>query len=122
MVRPDQERLRGAAGKTQVAGAVEDLGDVFGRVRLQVIPDASAQTLAAFVEAHVEPGGTIKTDGLSAYAALDPKHCRHRPRVQGGRERASQVLPHTSTASSPTSRPGSRGPITAWTPSTCRPT
>ncbi len=114
MVRPDRERLRGtvevdetyiggpehgkrgrgAAGKTLVAGAVEDRGDVVGRVRLQVIPDASAKTLTAFVEAHVEPGGTIKTDGLSAYEALDPKHYRHRPRVQGDRERASQVLPH----------------------------
>jgi transposase-like protein len=114
MVRQDRERLRGlvevdetyiggpahgkrgrgAAGKTLVAGAVEDRGDVAGRVRLQVIPDASAQSLAAFVEAHVDHGATIKTDGLSSYEALDPTHYRHRPRVQGDGERASKLLPH----------------------------
>jgi hypothetical protein len=44
-----------------------------GRVRLARVPDVSAASLIAFVEASVEPGATVMSDGWSAYRAL-PVH------------------------------------------------
>lgn len=85
---------RGAAGKTAVVGAVEDRGESAGRVRLQVIPDCSAASLTAFVEADVKHGSVVKTDGWEGYGPLNPKHYRHRPKIQGGGENASRWLPH----------------------------
>jgi len=85
---------RGAAGKTAVVGAVEDRGTSAGRVRLQVIPDCSADSLTAFVEANVEHGSVVKTDGWEGYGPLNPKHYRHQPKIQGGGENAARWLPH----------------------------
>jgi transposase-like protein len=85
---------RGAAGKTAVVGAVEDRGTSAGRVRLQVIPDCSADSLIPFVGANVEPGSTVKTDGWEGYGPLDLKPYRHRPKIQGGGENAARWLPH----------------------------
>lgn len=38
-----------------------------GRARLAVIPDASAVSLAALLDAKVEPGSRVITDGWAAY-------------------------------------------------------
>lgn len=58
---------RGAIGKTLVAGAIELTEHRWGRARLAVIPDASAESLKSFVEKTVEPGSTVITDGWTAY-------------------------------------------------------
>lgn len=55
-------RGRGAAGKTLAAGALEILPGGWGRARLAVIPDATAATLKAFVQANVVSGSTIIAD------------------------------------------------------------
>ena len=60
---------RGAAGKTVVAGAIERVGRGFGRARLEVIPDASSASLAAFLRSHASPGSTVITDAWPAYPA-----------------------------------------------------
>ena len=60
---------RGAAGKTVVAGAIERVGRGFGRARLQIIPDASATSLAVFLRTHLSPGSTVITDAWPAYLA-----------------------------------------------------
>ena len=60
---------RGAAGKVLVVGAIEHGPGGFGRARLQVIPDASAATLGAFLRAHVTPGSTVLTDAWKSYPA-----------------------------------------------------
>ena len=52
-------RGRGAAGKTLVIGAVEHNGRVHGRARLQISPNATSVTLAAFLSANVAPGSTV---------------------------------------------------------------
>jgi transposase-like protein len=85
------KRGRGAGGKSLVVGAVEDRGKAAGRLRLQVI---TGKTLAAFVEANVEHGATIKTDGLEGYEALEKGHYRHVPRIQGSGKMAANWLPH----------------------------
>lgn len=98
MVRPGRERLsgtveadevflggvkpgkrgRGAAGKVLVLVAVEDKGAAgFGRIRIDIIPDAKAETLISTIKTMVEPGSTIRTDQLTSYSALTKHGYRH---------------------------------------------
>jgi transposase-like protein/ribosomal protein L37AE/L43A len=91
MVAPEREPLRGPveidealiggrhAGrrggrqrdrKTVVGVAVEARGNGSGRLRLQVLADASGDALGAFVAATVTPGATVDTDGWQGYAGL----------------------------------------------------
>ena len=100
MVRPGRERLsgcvevdessfggakagkrgRGAAGKIWVAIAVERHNPKgFGRIRMQVIADATAETLRAFLLANVEPGTVVVSDGLGSYSGACGKDYRHEP-------------------------------------------
>ena len=80
--------------KALIVGAVEVRGKAAGRVRLQVVPDASGRALTGFVKRAVAPGTTILTDGWPAYAPLADLGYRHRPRTQGTPERAAKFLPH----------------------------
>lgn len=114
MVRPDRDPLKervevdesyiggpeaGLRGgrqlvdKALVVAAVEVRGKASGRVRLQVVPDASSPSLTGFVKAHVEPGAIVLTDGWPAYAPLAEMGYRHRARPQGNPKRAEKVLP-----------------------------
>ncbi len=114
MVRPDREPLHEAvevdeayiggpeAGlrggrqleeKALVVAAVEIRGRASGRVRLQVVGDASAESLCGFVKATVEPGAIVLTDGWQGYAPLKTMGYRHRPRPQGTPERAATLFP-----------------------------
>ncbi|MHB8190848.1 MAG: transposase [Ferrimicrobium sp.] len=63
---------RGSLGKVLVAVAVEVEERGFGRARLDVIPDASAVSLAAFLDANEESGSCVITDGWSAYPKRPP--------------------------------------------------
>ena len=68
-------RGRGAAGKTVVAGAVEagrgkSRGRRLGRLRLQSVADASAESLKGFLTANVAPAAAVTTDGWQGYAGL----------------------------------------------------
>lgn len=63
------KRGRGAGGKTMVIGGIERRGAAFGRARLSVIAGASVAELAGFLADNVEPGATVRTDGLSHYVA-----------------------------------------------------
>ena len=80
--------------KALIVGAIEVRGKAAGRVRLQVVPDASAPSLTGFVKRNVAPGTLILTDGWGAYAPLSGMGFRHRPRTQGMPERAAKLLPH----------------------------
>ena len=76
-----------------VAAAVEVRGKASGRVRLQVVRDASSFVLARFVKANVEHGAIVMTDAWRSYEALSWMGYRHRPRVQGDPKRAAKILP-----------------------------
>ena len=52
-----------------MAGAIERVGRGFGRARLQIIPDASAAILSAFLRTRVSRGATVVTDAWPAYPA-----------------------------------------------------
>ena len=99
MVRPDRERLSGLVevdetylaisdrdapidvearksrksqtNKTLVAIAVEILDPKgFGRIRVAHVMDDSASGVIPFVQASIEPGATVRTDGSAAYRKL----------------------------------------------------
>lgn len=114
MIRPGRDRLhgdvevdesflggpepgvpgRGALGKVLFAGAVEREERGFGRARLGVIPDASADSLAAFLDANVEPGSCVITDGWSAYPAATRNRYTHKgTSVAASGRQAHEVLP-----------------------------
>jgi transposase-like protein len=91
------KRGRGAEGKTLVAVAVERAPEGkrgFGRTRLGVIADASADSLRKFIVANVEPGATVVTDALSSYPNALGTEYEHLAIsvVQSGGE-AHEVLP-----------------------------
>jgi hypothetical protein len=87
MVRPGRDRLCGTVdvdeaflgGKEEgVAGrltldkalifvAVEEDGKGVGRVRLHRIADAARSTVHGAIADAIEPGSTVRSDGLNAY-------------------------------------------------------
>jgi len=92
MVRPGRDRLsgivevdetllggkrggrgRGAEGKSLIFIAAEEAKDnenAIGRIRLSVIENAAGETLAKAVQAAVEPGSLVRSDGLKSYGFL----------------------------------------------------
>jgi transposase-like protein len=81
---------RGVHDMVLVAGAVEvkqrkhrsslnkrRTGRYAGRVRLGVVPDRSAKSLAGFIERVVTPGATIVTDDWNGYATLGKRGYLH---------------------------------------------
>lgn len=92
-----------APHKTLVAGAVEvlvyqnDSGQCrerAGRVRLQIIPNASEVSIGSFLKNNVEAGSRIRTDGWRGYsdAALAPY--KHFVRINDAPEQAHRKAPH----------------------------
>lgn len=63
------------------------------RVRMQVIPDASAPSLVQFVKASVELGAIVHTDGWNGYLPLREEGYDYRPVVQGTGKNA-KYMPH----------------------------
>ncbi len=114
MVRPERDRLSGVvevdeayvggveegrrggrrrdSGKSIVVGAVEVRGQGSGRVRLAVVEDLSAASPVPFVEASVDPGSTVLTDGWQGSAPLR-KGYDHRPSTVGDPRNASKLFP-----------------------------
>ena len=115
MVRPGRDRLRGTVQvdetylggleegvrgrqtekKALIAVAVEEVGETIGRIRMRRIPDASADSLQAFIQDAVEPGSLLHTDGFLSYDRLEKHGYRHRITfLKGRKESASELLPH----------------------------
>lgn len=66
-VKPGK-RGRGALGKVLILVAVEDKGKAgFGRIRIEIITDATAISLRKAIRKMVEPASTIRTDEWKGY-------------------------------------------------------
>jgi hypothetical protein len=65
-----------------------------GRLRMERVEDASADSLSAFVVGNVLPGSTVRT----GYERLRKEGYRHRPRPVGDPKRASRLFPHVHRA------------------------
>src|SRR6266496_2275177 len=119
MVRPGRDRLNGlvevdetyvggleegAAGrgvedKALIAIAAQADGKRIGRIRMRVIPDASAASLHPFIKDCIEPGSTVQTDGWQGYAGL--KGYDHEvTKIRGRRKEASKLLPRVHLVAS----------------------
>ena len=117
MVRPGRDRLHGLiqvdetfwggheegrwgrehGSKTLIAIAVEQDGRKLGRIRMRRIPDASADSLHAFIAESVEPGSVVQTDAWRGYLGLADKGYVHQPGKQGRPDRPGaeeDLLPH----------------------------
>lgn len=104
MVRPGRDRLRGTVEvdetywgseekgvigrlterKALIVVAAEEDGKGIGRIRLHRILDVTKGSLHGFITQAVEPGSTVRTDGLNAYLGLegylhDRQVQRHQP-------------------------------------------
>jgi len=91
------KRGRGALGKALILIAAEVRGTAIGRIRLHIIPDATADTLLDATSELVERGSEVVTDGLVSYRKLPSRGflhtiSRHTPEV--GRN----LLPHAHRA------------------------
>ena len=91
MVRPGRDRLRGTVevdetywggeeedaigrlteDKALIAVAAEENGKGIGRIRLRSIPDVTRGSLHGFIAEVIEPGSTVRTDGLNSYLGLE---------------------------------------------------
>ncbi len=96
-----EEGLKGGrqrGKKALVAVAIEVRGRGSGRLRLQVLPDASGRSLLAFTQATTAPGAIVQTDGLQAYRALAKHGYEHRRRAQSAAAPGKQLLPRAHRA------------------------
>lgn len=97
-VRPGK-RGRGAEGKVLVAVGVELEGKKVGRIRLEIIPDASSRSLHKFIVRNVERGSCIISDGWKGYFGLTKKGYGHKQLKQSASV-GEDILPHVHMISS----------------------
>jgi hypothetical protein len=62
---------RGAEAKALIIVAAQEDGKGLGRIRLRRIPDLTRARLHGFIAEAIEPGSTVRTDGLPAYLGLN---------------------------------------------------
>lgn len=80
--------------KALVVVAAQEDGPGIGRIRMRLVPDASAESLIPFVRDSVEPGHVVHSDGWMGYAPLARNGYQHDVTVlRGKRKSASQLLP-----------------------------
>lgn len=92
---------RSSGEKSLVVIAAEVVGSRIGRIRLQIMPDASAISLHTFIENSVQLGSAIHTDGWKGYLGIDKKGYDHEPSLLRGRPRdANKLLPHAHRVAS----------------------
>jgi len=96
-----EEGLKGSRerGKKALVGvAIEVRGAGSGRLRLQVLPDASGPTMRDFAVATTAKGAIVHTDGLQSYRVLVRHGYDHRRRPQGTAAPGEQLLPRAHRA------------------------
>jgi transposase-like protein len=96
-----EEGLRGGRqrGKKVLVGiAIEVRGAGSGRVRLQVLPDASGDSLGPFVQSTTAAGAIVHTDGWRGYLGLSKLGYEHRPRKQQTVAPGEHLLPRAHRA------------------------
>jgi transposase-like protein len=91
------KRGRGAEGKSLIFVAVEHTGNTAGRIRLQLIPNATAETLVSATRNAIASGSVVETDGLSSYNGLTQAGFQH---MVIRTEVIDDLLPHVHVVAS----------------------
>jgi transposase-like protein len=92
----EEEGLRGrlVESRALIVVAAEEDGRRIGRIRLRLIPDASAESLHRFILDSIALGNVVHTDGWRGYSGLKTKGYIHQITVlKGKKEPASDLLP-----------------------------
>lgn len=86
-------------GKKALVGvAIEVRGRGSGRLRLQILENASGDTLKAFVTSTVTTGSVVHTDGWGGYNGVGSAGYEHRSRSQRAAAPSDQLLPRAHRA------------------------
>jgi transposase-like protein len=116
MVRPGRDRLRGVVevdetywgseeagvvgrlteAKALIIVAAEEDGAGIGRIRMRRLPALTRAQAHGFIRAAVEPGSTVRTDGLNVYRGLEDY--RHDRQVQRKQPEGEHLLPQVHRA------------------------
>lgn len=96
--KAEGKRGRGAEDKALVAIAIEVLKTGTGRLRLQVIPDATRKSLSNFIQENVELGSELITDGWPSYKNI--KGFNHTIIDQTNSTDEDNLLPHAHRVAS----------------------
>ena len=73
-----RKRGRSIQGQALVVIAAEKNGNKTGRIRMQRIPNANAETLEAFVKTNIQKKSVVTTDGWTSYLGLKDLGYKHR--------------------------------------------
>lgn len=85
-------RGRQADRKSLIVTAAQEDGPGIGRIRMKRIPDASSDSLMAFIQETIEPGSTVYTDGWQSYSAVEEEGYVHQITVVKGKTESSSEL------------------------------
>lgn len=116
MIRPGRDRLTGVVevdetywggkeegvvgrltvDKALIIVAAQKDADGIGRIRMRRIPDLSKTSLHGFIGEAIEPGSTVRTDGLPAYLGL--QGYVHDRQVQRRQDKGQHLLPRVHRA------------------------
>ncbi len=111
MVRPGRDRLHGIVEvddtywggeepgvvgrltdyKVSILVAAQEDGGGIGRIRLRRVPDLTKASLHGFIAQAIEPGSTVRTDGLPAYLGIEGY--THDRRIQRRSRKGEHLLP-----------------------------
>lgn len=92
----NENKGRGAETKVLVVVATECIGKQIGRVRFQIIDEASTENLSSFIEENIQEGSTVITDGWPGYSYLtnSSKYKYEKKVILGSGKQAHELLPH----------------------------
>jgi transposase-like protein len=80
--------------KALIVVAAQEDGRGIGRIRMRQIPDASAESLGAFLRDTIEPGTVVHTDGWRGYSGATAQGFVHEvTKLHKYLEPASELLP-----------------------------
>ena len=82
--------------KVLIVVAAEQDGKGIGRIRMARIPDFDRATLHGFIRSSVEPGSTVRTDGLNSYREIEGYV--HNRKVQRRLQHGEHMLPRVHRA------------------------
>jgi hypothetical protein len=92
--RSGGKRGRGAAGKTPIVAAVETTAERRPRkLKLLPVKGFRKKVVEKLARAHLVPGTTVVSDGLSCWPAVTKAGCRHFPMVTGSGRQAARWAP-----------------------------